>query len=166
MQQELQKQVMELVSQQSHTSGPLQVVIDQLPNLAGQLQLAAQAGPANSTRPNPRDGSCFYCREQGHFFRESPKKRTLSVPLSRRGSSCFHCKQEGHFVRDCPQKCVDVRSRVSEQSSAHVTHLTSDQIDGALSKGVTERLSIAEGRIVELEGRLLEAETLEVQLRQ
>ena len=31
---------------------------------------------------------------------------------------------------------------------------------------MTERLGIAEGRIVELEGRLLEAETLEVQLRQ
>ena len=47
-----------------------------------------------------------------------------------------------------------------------MTHLASDQIDGALSKGVTERLGIAEGRIVELERRLLEAETLEVQLRQ
>ena len=47
-----------------------------------------------------------------------------------------------------------------------VTCLASDQIDGVLSKGVTERLGIAEGRIVELEGRLLEAETLEVQLRQ
>ena len=31
---------------------------------------------------------------------------------------------------------------------------------------MTKRLGIAEGRIVELEGRLLEADTLEVQLRQ
>ena len=59
-----------------------------------------------------------------------------------------------------------VRSRGPEQSSDQVTCLASDQIDGALSKGVTERLGIAEGRIVKLEGRLLEAETLEVQLRQ
>ena len=46
-----------------------------------------------------------------------------------------------------------------------MTHLASGRIDGALSKGVTERLCIAEVRIVELEGRLLEAETLEVLLR-
>ena len=59
-----------------------------------------------------------------------------------------------------------MRKRGPEQSSAQVTHLASNQIDGTLSKGVTERLAIAEGRIVELEGRLLEAETLEVQLRQ
>ena len=167
MQQELQKQVVELASQQCQAAGQMQVVIDQLPSLAGQPQLAAHARPASWTSPNPRDGSCFYCRELGHFIRECPNKRTPSAPLSRRGSSCFCCKQEGHFVRDCPQKkCVDVRSRVSEQSSAQVTHLASDQIDGALSKGVTERLGIAEGRIVELEGRLLEAETTEVQLRQ
>ena len=167
VQQELQKQVMELASQQCQAAGQMQVVIDQLPSLAGQPQLAAPARPASSTRPNPRDGSCFYCRKHGHFVRECPKKRTSSVPLSRRGSSCFHGKQEGHFVHDCPQKkCVSVRSRGPEQSSAQVTCLASDQIDGALSKGVTERLGIAEGRIVELEGRLLEAETLEVQLRQ
>ena len=167
MQQELQKQVVELASQQCQAAGQMQVVIDQLPSLAGQPQLAVQARPASSTRPNPRDGSCFYCREHGHFVRECPNRRTPSVPLSRRGSSCFHGKQEGHFVRDCPQKkCVSVRSRGPEQSSAQVTCLASDQIDGVLSKGVTERLGIAEGRIVELEGRLLEAETLEVQLRQ
>ena len=47
-----------------------------------------------------------------------------------------------------------------------MTHLASDRIDGALSKGVTERLGIAQGRIVKLEGKLLDAETLEVQLRQ
>ena len=41
-----------------------------------------------------------------------------------------------------------MRNRGPEQSSAQVTHLTSNQIDGALSKGVTERLAIAEGRIV------------------
>ena len=160
MQQELQEQVVELASQQSQGAGQMQVVIDQLPSLAGQPQLAAQARPASSTRPNPRDGSCFYCSEHGNFVRECPNKRTPSAPLSRRGSSCFCCKQEDHFVRDCPQKkCVSVRSRGPEQSSAQVTHLASDQIDGALSKGVTERF-------VELEGGLLEAETLEVQLRQ
>ena len=165
MQQELQKQVVELASQQCQAAGQMQVVIDQLPSLAGQPQLAAQARPASST--NPRDGSCFYCREHGHFVRECPNRRTPSMPLSRRGSSCFHGKQEGHFVRDCPQKkCVSVRSRGPEQSSAQVTCPASDQVDGVLSKGVTERLGIAEGRIVELEGRLLEAETLEVQLRQ
>ena len=98
---------------------------------------------------------------------ECPKKRALSKRCNRKGTSCFHCKQESHLVHDCPQKkCVDVRSRGPEQSSALVTHLASDRIDGTLSKGVTERLDIAEGRIVELEGRLLEAETLEVQLRQ
>ena len=167
MQQELQKQVVELASQQCQAAGQMQVVIDQLPSLAGQPQLAAQARPASSTRPNPRDGSCFYCREHGHFVRECPNKRTPSAPLSRRGSSCFCCKQEGHFVRDCQQKkCVSVRSRGPEPSSAQVTHLASVQIDGALSKAVTERLGIAEGRIVELEGRLLEADTLEVQLCQ
>ena len=167
VQQELQKQAMELASQQCQAVGQMQVVIDQLPSLAGQPQLAAPARPASSARPNPRDGSCFYCRKHGHFVRECPKKRTPSVPLSRRGSSCFHGKQEGHFVRDCPQKkCVSVRSRGPEQSSAQVTCLASDQIDGALFKGVTERLGIAEGRIVELEGRLLKADTLEVLLRQ
>ena len=46
-----------------------------------------------------------------------------------------------------------------------MTHLASDRIDGALCKG-TERLGIAEGRIVELEGRLSETETTVVQLRQ
>ena len=59
-----------------------------------------------------------------------------------------------------------MRSRGPEQSSAQVTCLASDRIDGALCKGVTERLGIAEGRIVELEGRLLETETTVVQLRQ
>ena len=158
---------MQLASQQCQTAGQMQVVIDQLPSLAGQPQLAAPARPASSTRPNPRDSSCFYCRKQGHFIKECPKKRAPSRRCNRIGTSCFHCKQEGHFVRDCPQKkCVDVRNRGPEQSSAQVIHLASNQIDGALSKGVTERLAIAEGRIVELEGRLLEAETLEVQLRQ
>ena len=167
MQQQLQTQVMQLASQQCQTAVQMQVVIDQLPSLAGQPQLAAPARPASSTRPNPQDGSCFYCREQGHFIKECPKKRAPSKRCNRRGTSCFHCKQEGHFVRDCPQnKCVDVRSRRPEQISAQVTHLASDRIDGALSKEVTERLGIAEGRIVELEGRLLEAGTLEVQLRQ
>ena len=167
MQQQLQTQVMQLASQQCQTAGQMQVVIDQLPSLAGQPQLAAPARPASSTGPNPRGGSCFYCREQGHFIKECPKKRAPSKRCNRRGTSCFHCKQEGHFVRDCPQKkCVDVRSRGPEQSSAQVTHLTSDRIHGALSKGVTERLGIAEGRIVELKGRLLDAKTLEVQLRQ
>ena len=167
MQQQLQTQVMQLASQQCQTAGQMQVVIDQLPSLAGQPQLAALARPATSTRPNPRDGSCFYCREQGNFVKECPKKRAPSRRCNRRGTSCFHCKQEGHFVRDCPQKkCVDVRNRGPEQSSAQVTHLASDRIDGALSKGVKERLGIAEGRIIELEGRLLEADTMEVQLRQ
>ena len=162
MQQQLQTQVMQLASQQCQTVGQMQVVIDQLPSLAGQPQLAALARPASSTRTNPRDGSCFYCREQGHFIKECPKKRAPSKRCNCGGTSCFHCKQEGHFVRDCPQKkCVDVRSRGPEQSSAQVTHLATDQTDGALSKEVTERLGIAEGRIVELEGRLLE-----VQLRQ
>ena len=167
MQQQLQTQVMQLAPQQCQTAGQMQVVIDQLPSLAGQPQLAAPARPASSTRPNPRDSSCFYCRKQGHFIKECPKKWAPSRRCNRRGTSCFHCKQEGHFVRDCPQKkCVDVRNRGPEQSSAQVTHLASNQIDGALSKGVTERLAIAEGRIVELEGRLLEAETLEIQLRE
>ncbi|KAK2164573.1 hypothetical protein NP493_1406g01016 [Ridgeia piscesae] len=122
MQQQLQTQVMQLVSQQCQTAGQM----------------------------------------QGHFIKECPKKRAPSKRCNCGGTSCFHCKQEGHFVRDCPQKkCVDVRSRGPEQSSAQVTHLATDQIDGALSKEVTERLGIAEGRIVELEGRLLE-----VQLRQ
>ena len=135
-----------------------------VPRLASQPQLAALGRPA---RPNPRDGSCFYCREQGDFIKESPKKKAPSKRCNRIGTSCFHGKREGHFVRDCPpKKCVDVRSRGPEQSSAHVTHLVSDHIDGALSKGVVERLGIAEGRSVELEGRLLEAETLEVQLGQ
>ena len=39
-----------------------------------------------------------------------------------------------------------------------MTHLASDRIDGALSKGVTERLGIAQGRIVKLEGKLLDAD--------
>ena len=157
MQQQLQTQVMQLASQQCQTAGQMQVVIDQLRSLAGQPQLAAPARLASLTRPNPRDSSCFYCREQGHFIKECPKKRAPSK----------RCNQEGHFVRDCPQKkCVDVRSRGPEQSNAQVTHLASDQIDGALSKGVTERLGIAERRTVELEGRLLEAETMEVQLCQ
>ena len=167
MQQKLQKQVMELATQQSQTAEQMQVVKDQLPSLAGHPQLAAPARPASSTRPNPRDGSCLYCREQGHFINECPTKRAPSKRCNRRGTSCFHCKQEGHFVRDCPQKkCVYVRSRGPEQSSAQVTHLASDRIDGTLSKGVTERLDVAERRIVELEGRLLDAETLEIQLRQ
>ena len=167
MQQQLQTQVMQLASQQCQTAGQMQIVIDQLPSLAGQSQLAALARPASSTRPNPRDGSCLYCREQGHFIKECPKKRAPSRRCNRRGTSCFHCNQEGHFVRDCPQKkCIDVRNRGPEQSNAQVTYLASDRKDGAFSKGVTERLGIAEGRIVELEGRLLEAETLEVQLRQ
>ena len=164
MQQQLQRQVMQLASQQCETAGQMQVVIDQLPS---QPQLAAPARPASSTKPNPRDGPCFNCREQGSFIKQCPKKRALSKRCNRRGTSCFNCKQEGHFVRNCPQKtCVDVQSRGPEQSSAQVTHLASDQIDGALSKGVTDGLGIAEGRTVELEGRLLEAETLEVQVRQ
>ena len=165
VQQQLQTQVMQLASQQCQTAGQMQVVIDQLPSLAGQPQLPAPARPASSTRPNPRGGSCFCCWEQGHFIKECPKKRAPSKRCNRRDTYCFHCNQEGHFVRDCPQKkCVDVRSRGPEQSSDQVIHLASDRIDGALSKGVTERLGIAEGRIVKLEGRLLEAETLEVQL--
>ena len=136
MPQELQKQVMKLESQQSQTAGQMQVVIDQLPSLAGHPQVAAPSRQASSTRTNSRDGSCFYCREQGHFIKECPKKRAPSKRCNCGGTSCFHCKQEGHFIRDCPQKkCVDVRSRGPEQSRAQVTHLASDRIDGALSKG-------------------------------
>ena len=133
-----------------------------------QPRLAAPVKPARAaswTKPNPQDGSCFYCRERGHFIRECPKKTTPSMPVTRRGRSCFGCKQEGHFVRDCPRNCGDVASGGPEQGNALVSHLTSDRVVRVLSLGETQKLA-AEDRIVELEGRWLEAETLEVQLRQ
>ena len=149
-------------------AGQIQLVVDQLPSLACQPRLAAPAKPARAaswTKPNPQDGSGFYCREQGHFIRECPKKTTPSMPVTRRGRSCFGCKQEGHFVRDCPRKCGHVASGGPEQGNAPVSHLTSDHVVRVLSRGETEKLG-AEDRMVELEERLLEAETLEVQLRQ
>ncbi|KAK2177953.1 hypothetical protein NP493_570g01013 [Ridgeia piscesae] len=130
-QMQLHINVIQLASQQCQTAGQMQVVIDQLPSLAGQPQLAAPARSASSTRPNPRDGSCFYCMKQGHFIKECPKKRVPSKRCNRRGTSCFHCKQEGHFARDCPPKtCVDMRNSGPEQSSAQVTHLASDRNGG------------------------------------
>ena len=57
-QQQPQSQVMQLASQQCQTPSQLQVILDQLPGLTGQLLLPAimPTGPPNSIRPNPLDG--------------------------------------------------------------------------------------------------------------
>ena len=68
-QQQLQSQMMQLASQQCQTASQLQAILDKLPGLVGQLQLAL---------PAP---------EQGHFIRECPKKKSAD---SRRGQEQDH----------------------------------------------------------------------------
>ena len=69
-QQQLQAQMMQLMAQQNQTANQLQAVLDRLPS---DRAVRPRFGP--STRPNPRDSSCFFCREQGHFIRDCPRKR-------------------------------------------------------------------------------------------
>lgn len=91
-QQQLQSQVMQLASQQCQTASQLQAVLDQL---AGQPRLPAPVMPTRRsvTRPNPRDGLCFFCKEHGHFIRECPKKRLVD---SRRGPEQSRMQGSAH----------------------------------------------------------------------
>ena len=54
-QQQLQAQMMQLMAQQNQTANQLQAVLDRLPS---DRAVRPRFGP--STRPNPRDSSCFF----------------------------------------------------------------------------------------------------------
>ena len=92
-QQQLQSQMLQLASQQCQTASQLQTILDKLPSLAGQPQLASPAPgmrarqqPA-ATRRNVQDSLCFFCKEPGHFIRDCPKKKSAD---SRRGREQDH----------------------------------------------------------------------------
>ena len=71
---------MQLASQQCETAGQMQLVVDQLPSLACQHRLAAPARPtraASLTKPNPRDGTCFYFLENRAISSENIPRRGL-----------------------------------------------------------------------------------------
>jgi hypothetical protein len=88
-QQQLQSQMMQLASQQCQTASQLQAILDKLPGLIGQPQFALPAPVMRDrqSRRNPQDGLCFFCKEQGHFIRECPKKKLAD---SRRGQEQDH----------------------------------------------------------------------------
>ena len=88
-QQQLQSQMMQLASQQCQTASQLQAILDTLPGLIGQPQFALPAPVMRDrqSRRNPQDGLCFFCKEQGHFIRECPKKKLAD---SRRGQEQDH----------------------------------------------------------------------------
>ena len=75
-QQQLQAQMLKLISQQGETERRLERVSTSVTNLVSQPRVSAPVRPGRpspSVRPNSRDGSCFYCKEQGHFIRDCPK---------------------------------------------------------------------------------------------
>lgn len=45
-------------------------------------------------------GTCFYCKELGHFAAECPKKKK---DIEKR-KTCFRCRQVGHWASQCPTK--------------------------------------------------------------
>ncbi|KAI0207683.1 hypothetical protein LSAT2_007664, partial [Lamellibrachia satsuma] len=70
-QQQLQTQMLQLISQQNQTQQQqLQAVLNHL-----QPGYAVQHPFAISTGTNFRDSSCFVCKEQGHFARNCPRQR-------------------------------------------------------------------------------------------
>jgi hypothetical protein len=68
---------------------------------------------------NKGDSGCRYCKEEGHFARDCPKK-------AEKKSGCFKCGEEGHNKADCPQaggdddrpkgcfKCKSLEHKASE----------------------------------------------------
>ena len=69
-QQQLQAQMLQLVSQQNQMQQQLQAVLDNL-----QPGRAVRHPFAISTGTNFRDSSCFVCKEQGHLGRTCPRQK-------------------------------------------------------------------------------------------
>ena len=81
-QQQLQTQMLQLISQQNQMQ--LQAVLEHL-----QPGYAVQHPFATSTGNNFRDSSCFICKEQGHFARNCSRQRE-TVARRRSGESRVH----------------------------------------------------------------------------
>lgn len=47
-------------------------------------------------------GTCFYCKEPGHYAAECPKKHRDKIE----SNTCFRCRQTGHWASQCPNKRV------------------------------------------------------------
>src|SRR5699024_3362820 len=78
---------------------------------------------------------CFYCKQEGHWIKECPKKLTME---------CFNCGQLGHTAKRCPKSSKPIES-VAANLVAHT--FTSDQ-EGSADKWTFE--AEIEGKEVEL----------------
>lgn len=62
-------------------------------------QLMPPPPPLNA-KPQSTTGECFFCKEQGHWANECPKKNEYQKQLT----TCFRCLQPGHWAKNCPLK--------------------------------------------------------------
>src|SRR5699024_6206813 len=72
-------------------------------------------GDDKASRTWAEQRECFYCKQEGHWIKECPKKLTME---------CFNCGQLGHTAKRCPKSSKPIES-VAANLVAHT--FTSDQ---------------------------------------
>src|SRR5699024_12040745 len=65
---------------------------------------------ASGTRAEQR--KCFYCKQEGHWIKQCPKKLTME---------CFSCGRLGHTAKRCPNGSESIDRKSTRLNSSHVS---------------------------------------------
>ena len=102
--QQLQQQMVQLMSRQKHLHAQVMQPSSPQNEMAHQLRAVLDkcsqgyvtrllSVPANI--PSHRDGLCFFCKHKGHFIRDCPRKRELNANQSHKN----RCDAEKHVKK-------------------------------------------------------------------